>query len=169
MPRRQMDRFLNDALKSFSGWLKENEWRGKERDCVNLFAHKFLFGKIEPGAAIAFPTQVSIECSVKQPKQFSNPAAVKDLVIWKRPMQTAWSSSWEPVHSPKVVMEWKVFFKKRPPRAIFNRHDEDWIVSYTKEHTSAFGYLVSVDLASEEPMVYWKKARAGVFAKVKEW
>ena len=60
MPRRQMDRFLNEALKSFSGWLKENEWRGKERDCVNLFAHKFLFEKIEPGAAIEFPTQVSI-------------------------------------------------------------------------------------------------------------
>jgi hypothetical protein len=63
MPRRRIDRFLNEALESFSHWQKTAEWRGKERDCVNLFAHKFLFEKIEPGAAIECPTQVCIECS----------------------------------------------------------------------------------------------------------
>ena len=52
MPRRRIDRFLNEALESFSHWLKTAEWWGKEHDYVNLFAHKFLFERIEPGAAI---------------------------------------------------------------------------------------------------------------------
>ena len=166
MPRRRIDRFLNEALESFSLFLKTNDWRGKERDCVNLFAHRFLFEKIEPGAAIECPTQVCIECSLKQPKQFSRPAAVKDLVIWKRPMQTTWSSDWEPVHSPKAVMEWKAY-RGHLPRAIFNSHDEEWIAGYTKAEPKSFGYLVSVDLASDEPMVYWKQAKGGVFSEVK--
>ena len=75
MPRRRNDRFLNEALESFSHFLKTTDWRGKERECVNLFAHKFLFEKIEPGAAIECPTQVSIECALKQPAQFANRVA----------------------------------------------------------------------------------------------
>jgi hypothetical protein len=58
MPRKRIDRFINEALENFSHWLKSNQWRGKEHDCVNLFAHKFLFEKIEPGAAIQCPTQI---------------------------------------------------------------------------------------------------------------
>jgi hypothetical protein len=166
MPRRRIDRFLNEALESFSEWLKTAEWWGKEHDCINLFAHKFLFEKIEPGAAIEDPTQVCIECSLRRPEKFKNPAAVKDLVIWQRPLQTTWSETWEPIHSPKAVMEWKVF-RDRLPKAIFDRHDEDWVSSYTEEQTGSFGYVVSVDLASTGPAVYWKQSKEGVFGKVR--
>ena len=166
MPRRRIDRFLNEALESFSHFLKTADWRGKERECVNLFAHKFLFDKIEPGAAIECPTQVSIECSLKQPAQFANRVACKDLVIWQRPLQTTWSKTWEPIHSPKAVMEWKVY-RDHLPRAVFNRHDEDWVASYTADQVGSFGYLVSVDYAADEPTVYWKQAQRGVFSKVR--
>ena len=166
MPRRRIDRFLNEALESFSHWLKTAVWWGKEHDYVNLFAHKFLFERIEPGAAIEEFTQVCIECALSQPEKFKRKSVVKDLVIWQRPMQTTWSETWEPIHSPKAVMEWKVF-RNRLPKAVFNSHDEDWISSYTEEQPRTFGYLVSVDLASDEPAVYWKQAKQGAFSKVR--
>ena len=85
MPRKRIDRFLNEALETFSYWLKDHpEWRGKESECVNLFAHKFLFEKIEAGAAIECPTQVGIEVALKQPKGYTRPASNKDLVIWSK-------------------------------------------------------------------------------------
>jgi len=86
MPRRRIDRFLNKVLEEFSLRLKSNEWRGKEHDYINLFAHKFLIEKIEPGAAIEYPTQIGIECGVLQPKKFIKKTARKDLVIWKKPL-----------------------------------------------------------------------------------
>ena len=108
--------FLNEALETFSLWLKDHpEWRGKESECVNLFAHKFLFEKIEAGAAIECPTQVGIATDVsikfvprvalKQPKRYKRPASNKDLVIWSKALQTTWSATWEPTHWPKAVIE----------------------------------------------------------------
>ena len=167
MPRKRIDRFLDDAFKSFSQWLKDHaEWRGKESECVNLFAHKFLFEKIEPGAAIESATQVCVEVSLKQPKRYERRASNKDLVIWSEPLQTTWSATWEPIHSPKAVIEWKVY-RQRLPRRIFDRHDEEWIEAYTQEQVGSFGYVVSVDFASDEPIVYWKQAKRGVFSKVR--
>ena len=166
MTRRRIDRFLNESLEEIGAWLKVNDWRGKEYDCVNLFAHKFLFERIEPGAAIECPTQVSIECSLRQPERYARPAARKDLVIWGRPLQNTWSRDWEPVHSPKAVMEWKVF-RDRLPRAVFAPHDEEWVAAYTCEQAGLLGYVVSVDFASQERAVYWKQARAGRFSEMR--
>lgn len=166
MPRRRIDRFLNEALESMASWLKANTWRGKEHECVNLFAHKFLFDKIEPGAAVECPTQVCIEGALKQPAGYKNPAARKDLVIWSKPLQTTWSTNWEPVRSPKAVMEWKVF-RDRLPGRLFDRHDVEWITSYTEEQPTSFGYLVSVDFASEEPGVFWQQAKQGMLSALR--
>jgi len=166
MPRRRIDRFLNEALENFSHWLKSNQWRGKEHDCVNLFAHKFLFEKIEPGAAIQYPTQICIESGLKQSKKYKKKSARKDLIIWEHPLQNTWSENWEPVNTPKGVMEWKVS-RARFPKAIFDSHDEEWIASYTEENRHTVGYVVSVDLTSDQPKVYWKQSKQGVFSKTK--
>ena len=167
MPRRRIDRFLNEALEEFSAWLKANAWRGKEQECVNLFAHKFLFEKIEPGAAIEDPTQVCIEGALKQPPGYTRPVASKDLVIWSRPLQTTWSKSWKPVHAPKAVLEWKVY-RDHVPRRVFSRHDEEWVNAYTAEQDGSFGYVVAVDFTSDEPVVIWKQSRRGVFGEVQQ-
>jgi hypothetical protein len=164
-PRRRIDRFISEALEAFALWLKTNEWRGKEHDCVNLFAHRFLIEKVEAGAAIEDPAQISIECPLKQPKGYTNKGACKDLVIWKHPYETAWGPSWEHANSPKAVMEWKVFFKKPLPKGTFDKHDEEWIEGYTAENPETFGYVVSVDLKSDSPTVYWKQAKQGLFSK----
>ena len=108
MPRRRIDRFLSEALETFALWLKDHpEWRGKESECVNLFAHKFLFEKIEAGAAIECPTQVGIEVALKQPKRYKRPASNKDLVIWSKALQTTWSATWEPTHWPRPSLSGK--------------------------------------------------------------
>lgn len=164
MLRKRIDRYLNDALENFSYWLKSNEWRGKEHDCVNLFAHKFLFEKIEPNAAIQCPTQICIECGLKQPKKYEKLSARKDLIVWEHPLQNAWSGDWEPVNIPKAVMEWKVF-RTRFPKSIFDKHDEEWVGSYTKEHRGVFGYVISVDFSSDHRRVYWKQSKQGVYSK----
>jgi hypothetical protein len=165
MATRRIDRFLNEALKDFSDWLNKNpQWKGKEHDCVNLFAHNFLFPKIETGAAIEHPTQVCIECALRQPKGYVNRSARKDLVIWEAQFQNTWSENWEAIRSPKAVMEWKVY-RKRMPKQIFDKHDEKWIAAYTKEEPDRFGFVVSLELSSDQPKIYWKQAKAGVFGK----
>lgn len=160
--------FINEALESFSLWLKSRPWRGKEHDCVNLFAHKFLFEKIAPNAPVHTASQIRIECGLKQPTNgnYNKPAARKDLIIWEDPEQTCWSEVWEPVNIPKAVMEWKVKFRPKPKKEIFNSHDDQWIKLFTEEHPDCIGYVVTVDLASEPRKVYWKYAKQGVFSKM---
>ena len=166
--RRRIDRFLDEALESFAAWLKDHtEWRGKESECVNLFAHQFLFEKMERGAAIESATQVGIEVALKQPERYVRRSSNKDLVIWSKPRQTTWSADWEPVHSPKAVIEWKVY-RQRFPRRRFDRHDEEWIEAYTEEHVGVLGYVVSVDFTSDEPSVYWKQAKRGAFTDLRQ-
>ena len=167
MPKQQIDLFLNEALENFSLWLKSNQWRGKEHDCVNLFAHKFLFEKIEFGAAIQNHTQICIECGLKQPKKgnYKKNSARKDLVIWEQPLQNSWSEIWEPVNIPKAVMEWKVKFRTNSPKGNFNSHDDKWIKLYTEEHPDCIGYVVLVDLTSDPRRVEWKHSKQGVFSK----
>jgi hypothetical protein len=164
MPRRRIDRFLDEALEEFGTWLGANDWWGKEYDCVNLFAHKFLFERIEPGAAIEYPTQVSIESSVKQPSGYTKKTSRKDVVIWSKPEQTAWSPEGEPVHTPRVVMEWKTY-RSREPQHDFFPYDEEWIKRFTTENPKAFGYVVSVILAGDVRVVLWECARNGEFRK----
>jgi hypothetical protein len=45
-------RFIEDALIVFGDWYVPSDWLGKERDCVNMFAHEFLSHVIKPGEAI---------------------------------------------------------------------------------------------------------------------
>jgi hypothetical protein len=154
---RKIDRLVEDALQDFSLWLKDSSWQGKERDCVNLFAHKFLFAKIAPNAPIHCPTQVCIECALKQPAgPFTKLSAPKDLVIWGEPMQNTWTREWTAVHAPLAVMEWKTRFceKQDTKRAM---HDEVWIAAYVAENPSVSGYVVSVDIRPGIRDVRWKR------------
>lgn len=167
MSNQQIDLFLNEALENFSLWLQSNQWRGKEHDCVNLFAHKFLFEKIAPDTAIQFPTQICIECGLKQPRtgDYNKIFARKDLVIWQNQIQNSWSENWEAVNIPKAVMEWKVKFRTKSRKVVFDLQDEKWIKLYTEENPDCIGYVVLVDLTSNPRKVEWKISKQGVFSK----
>ena len=131
---------------------------------MNLIAHKFLFEHIGPGAAIECPTQVSIESSVGQPRGYTTKTSRKDVVIWSKPEQTAWSPEGELVHTPRVVMEWKTY-RNRKVKDEFFPYDEKWIRRFTRENPRAFGYVVSVILTKSERAVRWESARKGEFGK----
>jgi hypothetical protein len=167
MSSQPIDHFLNEALESFSHWLKSNQWRGKEHDCVNLFAHEFLFKKIAPDAAVHSLTQIRIECGLKQPVKgnYDKKSARKDLVIWEEPFQNSWSEEWEPVNIPKAVMEWKVRFRSKHRKGGFNSHDLDWIRHFTEENPNCIGYIVLVDLFSEPRKIEWKQSKQGVLSQ----
>lgn len=158
--RTRIDRFAEDALIEFAEWFETNTWLGKERDCVNLYAHRFLARRVRKGAAIQDLAQIRIECGVAQPCGYKRPAATKDLVIWQDALSTAWNANWEPVNFPGVVMEWKT--KRSGRRAEqFHDHDMAWLKAFTGENPTAFGYLVAVFCGDESRSVNWAKVARG--------
>lgn len=158
--RKRIDRFVEDALIDFGDWFVSSKWFGKERDCVNLFAHDFLSRGIERGAAIEALTQVRIESPAPQPKGYANKTAAKDLVIWKDGLSTVWNQEWQVRNTPWVVMEWKCQWKGSVPLQ-FNQHDVEWLSGFTREYAGTFGYLVRVYHGSHGRVVAWAKVRRG--------
>lgn len=158
--RERIDRFIEDALIAFADWYVASDWRGKEHDCVNLFAHRFLARGIQDGAAIHDLAQIRIEGGVAQPSGFSKPSARKDLVIWQDPLATAWDEGWRPVNLPRAVMEWKSTRKGRP-FSDFHDHDATWLKAFTKENPDALGYLVAVCIRPNCRTVDWAKVARG--------
>lgn len=130
---KRIDRFIDRALFEFAKWLEADGWRGKERDCINLFAMRFLVPNIGPDAAILDAGQIRIEGGVPQPTGYARPSATKDLVIWRDPLAVAWDSTWKPVHCPWVVMEWKT---RRTGKfdVDFDEHDVEWLIKFTSEN-----------------------------------
>jgi hypothetical protein len=164
--RKRMDRYINDALQAFAEWYVSSDWIGKERDCVNIFASKFLAAGIEPGAAIHDAGQIRIECAVQQPLKFRNPSAAKDLVIWDGPLKTTWDETWKATHQPRAIIEWK---NSRTGRAsdAFDAHDVEWLSEYTKEYPKTFGFLVSTHATKTHRQCMWAQVRRGIVGKPK--
>lgn len=158
--RKRIDRFIEDAVYQFAGWIADTQWRGKERDCVNLFATRFLLPAVHPQAAISDYSQVRIECGVPQVKGFSRPSCAKDLVIWRTPLDVAWDASWKPVLAPWVVIEWKTRRKGRFD-AMFDEYDLNWLVQFTRENPDSFGYAITVDFRDTSRLVHCARIARG--------
>ena len=161
--RRRIDRFIDDSLQEFASWYVSSSFLGKERDCLNLYALKFLAGKVEPDAAIEHLSQIRIECAVPQPEGYTRKAATKDLVIWRGREETTWDDTWQPTNIPRLVMEWKT---RRKAKAIldFDSHDMEWLISFTNENPGTFGYLVTVCHRKTERSIAWAKVSRGKVA-----
>jgi hypothetical protein len=167
MARKRIDRFIEEALLAFTEWyIDADDWYGKERDCVNRFAHGFLGKDVGSNAAIKNVEQIRIECAVPQPrvagkKRYSRIAACKDIVIWRDALSTAWSRDWMPVNFPWVVMEWKTF-RKGTPRGEYDAHDIEWLELFTAEKPVSYGYLVQVYAGEKAKRgVSWAKVARG--------
>jgi len=137
------------ALKDFAIFLGRSGWRGKENDCVNLFAHRFLAKRIQPmdrmGIEVAVP-----QLTGKRRKQ----AVRKDLVIWKQSGQTTWGKDWKAKAVPATILEWKV---KRGPaaRATISARDRAWLTGYKSRHRGFVGVCVTVAFG-KKPEVKWE-------------
>jgi hypothetical protein len=126
------------SLKEFSAFIRDSEWRGKENDCVNLFAHRFLAKRVRP------IDRIGIEVAVPQLGGKGRKQAVrKDLVIWRRGGQTTWDASWRAHVMPEAILEWKV---RRSPnaKATISNRDRAWLKSFKTRHRAFVGVCVTV-------------------------
>jgi hypothetical protein len=97
-----LNTIIAKALTEFTSFIKGSGWRGKENDCVNLFAHRFLAKRIRP------LNRIGIEVAVPQIGGKGRKQAVrKDLVIWKRSGQNTWGNDWNAKAVPQAILEWK--------------------------------------------------------------
>ncbi len=129
---------IENALKGFSSFLEQTSWRGKENDCVNLFAHKFLAKRIRP------VDRIGIEVGVPQLGGKGRKQAVrKDLVIWKHGGQTTWDKNWKAKAVPQAILEWKV---KRGPsaKATISARDRAWLDGFKRKHRGFVGVCATV-------------------------
>ena len=136
--RMELQAQIEKALKGFSLFLKQGSWRGKENDCVNLFAHRFLAKRIRP------VDRIGIEVAVPQLGGKGRKQAVrKDLVIWGKGGQTTWDAAWKAKAVPQAILEWKVKRGLGAKTAISAR-DCDWLAGFKRKHRGFVGVCVTV-------------------------
>jgi len=136
------------ALGEFEAWLLSYSWRGKENDCVNLFAHRFLAYYIAPDSVLHDLTQIGIEvCVPKPPKVGIKPAVRKDLVIWREPLMTTWSAEWTAETFPLAIIEWKAR-RRQSSAPVLSQYDLNWLTNYSPLQPDFTGFCVTVDFTS---------------------
>ena len=159
---KRIDRFIEDAIYRFAEWIAADTWQGKERDCVNIFATRFILPAISPDAAITEYSQVRIEGGVPQPvgDHFKRPSATKDLVIWRDPLDVAWDVEWKPTKLPWVILEWKTR-RNGSFDSMFDTHDIAWLKAFTEQNSDVFGYTVTVDFRDALREVHFARFKDG--------
>lgn len=160
-----LELMIVSTLTEFRQWLEGEGtvWRGKERDCINIFAHRFLFPRIGPGNAIEHYAQVGIEVGVPNPlgdsDRKSRPSVSRDLVIWDRPGAVAWDEHWKPVHSPKAILEWKTR-RKTSKGPLFDAKDNQWLCRFCEKYPDCLGFTITVDFTASGARLQWQRCLA---------
>jgi hypothetical protein len=141
-----MDRDISKSLREFGVFISQANWRGKENDLVNLFAHRFLAKRVRP------LDRIGIEVAVPQLGGKGRKQAVrKDLVIWGKGGQTTWDAGWKAKAVPQVILEWKV---KRGPnaQATISSRDRAWLKAFKSKHSGFIGVCVTVAFGKKAEM-----------------
>ena len=120
------------SLYGLDKFLKESDWKGRENEVVNLFAHGFLAREVKDEGPLTSISQVAIEVAVPQVTGSCKKHVRKDLVIWPRSLMTAWSED----SLPAVIMEWK---RDAPSACV---RDIEWVSVFTRRHPQTLGVSV---------------------------
>jgi len=123
---------IERSLHGLDDFLKKSAWLGRENEVVNLFAHHFLVREISDKGPLTSISQISIEVAVPQVAGSGKRYVRKDLVIWPRPMMTAWPEG----SIPAVIMEWK---RDRPSACA---PDVKWLSLFTARYPRTLGVSV---------------------------
>ncbi len=136
---------LKAAFQEFATELRRDAPFARENELVNLFAFGPLIRQATPRAPLADPAQVGVEVAVRQylKGKGAKAAVRKDLVIWERPRQTAWSATGEFADSPLAVVEWKGGRARSRTKAAAREqaHDLDFLQAISRS-TATEGYAV---------------------------
>lgn len=146
----EVEALLRSSLSEFASWLNETKWRARENECVNVFAHHFMAGRVQADGPLYDLAQIGIEVAVPQvPRRVPIPGkrqrhdVRKDLVLWPHPGMHAFDPLFKPSTeiddiTPAAVVEWKV-------RATsISEYDLEWLEEFTKKYRRTLGIAVSV-------------------------
>jgi hypothetical protein len=138
-----MSQLKTELRRMFLEFIQEIEaekWKGKEREAVSAFAFSKLVKNVGCCPELYDTAQISIEVRVMQVQGRSKKRVCKDMLIWAKPYQTAFS---EEEVIPLCIIEWKEG-KQRP-----YDYDMEWLRDYTRAHPSCFGIAVNLENARE--------------------
>ena len=152
----ELDVIVRESLIQFVKGIMEDDWYGKEREAVSLYAFGALITFCRPGTILHAPAQIGIEVRVPKPSSSYRKAEVtKDVVIWQAPGMTCWDHERKPRNYPLAVIEWKVNdFKAQ-------EHDIRWLTDFTG-NCSTVGYAVALNLKASAPSLRCDRFAAGI-------
>lgn len=130
MLKEELKRMLTEFIKE----IEDEKWFGKERELVSRFTFSKLVKNVGCCPELQDSRQLGIEVRVEQVME-GKKEVCKDMVIWKKPNQTAWSED----NVPYCIIEWK-HRNKKP-----YQYDIDWLKEYTKKHPDCFGVALNVE------------------------
>lgn len=77
---------MQRSLSDFLGYIRQNDWSGRENEAVSFYALGFLQRECEPDTLLNDPMQIGIEVGATDSTNKSpNSQTRKDLVIWPQP------------------------------------------------------------------------------------
>lgn len=164
---------LRSSLSEFARSLSTPPfWRARENECVNLFAHRFLFARMHPDGPLFNLAQIGIEVAVPQvPARSPTLGRLrrrdvrKDLVLWPCPEMHPFDRRFGPhwrlsekaeERTPAAIVEWKVKTRDISPE------DRAWLEDFTSCYRSTLGIAVSVDFTEHGASMRAIAVRAGV-------
>lgn len=147
LPVNEIESVISVSHKEFSNYVREHSWHGREREAVSLYALGFLQNQVGKADWLTDPMQISVEGAVRQrPGNRQKKHVNKDLLLWKKPAMTCWDSTWEAVHVPLAVLEWKVHRRSSSKQVSFSDHDLDWLSWYTSSNAGRIGFAISLTI-----------------------
>lgn len=135
---------IEPALHEMDAFLRSSDWRGRENEAVNLFAHRFLAARVSETGPLRSLRQVGIEVAVPQVVGGKKRYVRKDLVIWPEEDMTAWAGE----GIPAVVIEWK---RGGPERCAA---DVAWLRAFCCRYPGVIGYSACAMLAGVRGCVF---------------
>jgi len=151
-----LDLTIRNSLLEFASFVARENWYGREREAVSLYALGFLIPLCRPGTPLSFPTQVGLDVAVPQlPAPGRKPQVCKDLVIWESAAETCWDGSRKASRWPLAILEWNVRTDAT------SQYDEAWLREASAKPRTLSGYAVALDPKGDRTTLSVTLARAG--------
>lgn len=138
-----LDEIIEHSLRQLANDTHVSNWRAKERDWVNYFAHRYLITHCAPDGPLKEPARIGIEVAVPQPPGYIKPGVSRDLVIWKSCGDTCFDDDRVPRRRPLAILECKVHRPKH--RNVKVGNEREWLRNYCTWQPSVVSYAVEVD------------------------
>jgi hypothetical protein len=156
----KLDSLLRGSLIDLADFVAKNNWRGREREVVSLFAFGFLVPRCQVGGPLQNPTQIGLDVAVPQlPGKNRKALVCKDLVLWEESAGTCWDKAGNATRTPIAILEWKAGTTNH------SKHDELWLQAYSSNHRNFTGYAVSLNPKGMQTSLSVSLARNGVTNK----